>query len=178
MLLSTEELMLLNCGVGEDSWESLGLQGDPVHPKGNESWVFTGRTDVEAETPILWPPDAKSWLIGKDTGAGKDWGQEKGLTEDETVGWHHWLNGHEFEQALGAGDGQGSLACCSPWGLKASDTAEWLNRTDYGQLQLQDPLRTVGREFMFSCSLFSSETGRLFFCLYSATFVMICIRSA
>ena len=85
--------MLLNCGVGEDSWESFELQGiQPVHPKGDQSWVFIGRTDVEAETPIPWPPHAKSWLIWKDPDNGKDWGQEeKGLTEDEMVGWHHWL---------------------------------------------------------------------------------------
>ena len=84
-----------------------------VHPKGNQSWIFTGRTDAEAEAPILWPPDAKSWLIGKDPDAGKDWRwEERGMTE---VGWHHWLNGHEFEQALRVGEGQGSLACCSPW---------------------------------------------------------------
>ena len=89
----------------------------PVHPKGDQSWVFIGRTDAEVETPILWPPHAKSWLIGKDPDAGKDWGQEeKGKTEDEMVGWHHRLNGHEFEQAPGVGDGQGGLACCSPWG--------------------------------------------------------------
>ena len=95
--LSTEELMLLNCGVGEDSWESLGLQGDPVHPN-DQSWVFIGRTDVEAETPILQPPDAKNWLIWKDPGAGKDLGQEeKGMTEDEMFAWHHQLNGYEFE---------------------------------------------------------------------------------
>ena len=118
--------------VGENSWESLGLQGDwleePVHPKGNQSWIFIGRTDAEAETSILWPPDVKNWLIGKDPDAGKDWRQEeKGTTEDEMVGWHHWLYGHEFEQALGIGDGQGSLVCCSPWGCKESDTTEWLN---------------------------------------------------
>ena len=99
----------------------------PVHSKGNQSWIFTGRTDTEAETPILWPPDAKSWLIWKDPDAGKDWRWEKGTTEDEMVGWHHWLNGHEFEYSLGVGDGQGSLACCSPWGCKESDTTEWLN---------------------------------------------------
>ena len=88
----------------------------PVHPKGHQSWIFIGRTDAEAETPILWPPDAKNWLTGKDPDAGKDWGQEeKGTTEDEMAGWHQQLNGHEFEQALGVGDGQGSLACCSPW---------------------------------------------------------------
>ena len=91
----------------------------PVHPEGNQSWIFIGRTDAEAETPILWPPDAKNWLIGKDPDAGKDWRwEEKGMTEDEMVGWNHWLNGHEFEQAPGVGDGQASLACCSPWGCK------------------------------------------------------------
>ena len=98
----------------------------PVHPKGDQSWVFTGRTDAEAETPILWPPDAKNWLIEKDLDAGTDWRreEEKGTIEDEMVGWHHRLNGHEFKQALGVGDGQGSLACCSPWGHKESDTTE------------------------------------------------------
>ena len=99
----------------------------PVNPKGNQSWKFTERTDAKAEAPILWPPDAKTWLIGDDPDAGKDWRQEdKGLTEDEMVGWHHWLNGHEFEQALGAGDGQGSLMCCRPLGAEL-DTIEWLN---------------------------------------------------
>ena len=102
----------------------------PVIPKGNQSWIFIGRTDVEAETPILWPPDRKSWLIWKDPDAGKDWGQEKEVTEDEMVGWHQWLNGHEFEQTLGAGDGQGGLARCSPRGRKESDTNERLNWTD------------------------------------------------
>ena len=91
----------------------------PVHPKGNQSWMFTGRTDVEAETPILWLPDAKNWLIGKDPDAGKYWRQEKGMTEDEMVGWHHRPNGHEFESTPAVGDGWG-LACCSPWGCKES----------------------------------------------------------
>ena len=101
----------------------------PVNPKGNQSWIFIGRTDVEAETPILWPPDAKNWLIGKDPDAGKDGRQEEmGMTEDEMVGCRHQLTGHEFEQALGFSDGQGSLACCSPWGVKESDTTEQLNR--------------------------------------------------
>ena len=94
-----------------------------VHPKGNQSWIFIGRTDAEAEAPILRPPDVKSWPIRKDPNAGKDWKlEEKGTTEDEMVGWHHWLNGHEFEQALGDGNGQGSLACCSPWVCKVLDT--------------------------------------------------------
>ena len=97
-----------------------------VNPKGNQSWIFIGRTDAEAETPILWPPDAKS--IEKDPGAGKDWRQEeKGATEDELVGWHHWLDGHEFEQAPGDDYGQGSLVFCSLWGCKESNTTEWLN---------------------------------------------------
>ena len=99
-----------------------------VHPKGDQSWVFIGRTDAEAETPILWPPDAKSWLIGKDPDAGKDWGQkEKGMTEGEMVGWHHWLDGHGFGWTLGVGDGQGGLACCSSWGHKELDMTERLN---------------------------------------------------
>ena len=89
------------------------------------------RTDAEAETPILWPPHVKSWPIGKDPDAGRDWGQEeKGTTEDEMVGWHHWLNGHEFGWTLGVGDGQGGLACCSPWGCKELDTTKWLNWTE------------------------------------------------
>ena len=105
--LSIEELMLLNCGVGEDSWGSLGqLEIQPVHPKGNQSWIFIGRTDAEVETHVLWLPDVKNWLIWKDPDAGKDWRQEeKEMTEDEMVGWHHRLDGHEFEQALGDGEG-------------------------------------------------------------------------
>ena len=100
--------MLLKCGVREDSWES-DCKIKPFNPKGNQSWIFIGRTDVEAETPILWPPDEKSWLIGKDPGVGKDWRQEdKGTTEDEMVGWHRRLHGHEFDQAPEFGDGQGS----------------------------------------------------------------------
>ena len=100
----------------------------PVHPKGNQSRIFIGRTDAEAETPILWPPDVKNWLIWKDPDAGKDWRQEeKGMTEDEMVGWHYRLDGHEFEHAPGIDDGQGSQACCSPWGWKESDMTEQLN---------------------------------------------------
>ena len=100
----------------------------PVHPKGNQSWVSIGTTDAEAETPILWPPDGKNCLIGKDPDAGKDWRQEeKVTTEGEMVGWHLQLDGHEFEQAPGVGDGQGSLACCSPQSLKALDmTKDWI----------------------------------------------------
>ena len=102
-----------------------------VNPEGNQSWIFIGRTDAEAEALILWPPDVKNWLIGKDPDSGKNWRQEeKGTTEDEMVGWHHWLNWHEFQQAPGVGDGQGSLACCSPWGCKELDTTEQLNWTE------------------------------------------------
>jgi len=107
----------------------------PVHHKRNQSWIFIGLTDAEAETPILWPPDAKNWLLRKDPHAGKDWRwEEKRLTEDEKVGWHHQLNGHKFEQALGVGDGQGGLACCSPWGRRELDTTEGLNWID-GKMQ-------------------------------------------
>ena len=101
---------------------------EPVHPKGDQSWIFIGRTDVEAETPVLWPPDAKGWLIWREPDAGKDWRwEEKGTTEDELVGWHRWLIGHESEKALGVGDGQGGLVCCNSWGRKEWDTTEWLN---------------------------------------------------
>ena len=103
----------------------------PVHPKGDQSWVFTGGTDVEAETPILWPPDANSWLIWKDPDAGKGWRQEeKGMTEDEIAGWRQRHNGHGFGWTPGVGDGQGGLVCCGSWGLKESDTTESLNWTE------------------------------------------------
>ena len=103
----------------------------PVHSKGDQSWVFIGRTDVEAETPILWPPHAKSWLIGKDPDTGKDWAQEeKRTTEDEMVGWHHCLDGHGFGWTPRFGDGQGGLVCCDSWGCKESDTTERLNWTE------------------------------------------------
>ena len=132
--------MFLNCGVGKDSWESSGLKEiKSVNPKRNQSWMFIGRTDDEAEAPIIWPPDAKSWLIRKDPEAGKEWRQEeKGMTEDEMVGWHHQLDGYEFEQALGVGDGQGSLVCCSPWGHKESDMTKWLNWTELNNQNQQD----------------------------------------
>ena len=104
----------------------------PVHPKGNQSWIFIRRTDAEAETPILWPPNVKNWLIWKDPDAGKDWRrwEEKGMTEDEMVGWHHQLYGHESEWTPGVGDGQGGLVCCDSWGRKESDTTERLNWTE------------------------------------------------
>ena len=103
----------------------------PVNPKGNQSWIFIGRTDAKAEARLLWPPDVKSRLIEKDPDAGKDWRQgKKGMTEDEMVGWHHRLNGHEFEQTVGDSEGQGNLVYCSPWGPKESDTTEQLNNNN------------------------------------------------
>ena len=133
----------------------------PVNPKGNKSWIIIGRTDAEVEAPIPWLPDVKSRLIRKDSDAGKDWRQEeKGMTEDEMVGWHHWLNGYEFEQAPGDDEGQGSLACCSPWGCKESNTTEWPNNNKHciclGKSLLPKTTRTmpviaqVG--FIFLCS--------------------------
>ena len=103
----------------------------PVHSEGDQPWDFFGRNDAKAETPVLWPPGAKSWLIGKYSDAGRDWGQEeKGTTEDEMAGWHHWLNECESEWTPGVGDGLGSLVCCDSWGHKESDTTEWLNWTE------------------------------------------------
>ena len=110
--------------VLEKTLESpLNKEIQPVHSKGNQSWILIGRTDAEAETPILWPPDVKNWLTLKYLDAGKDWRQEeKGTTEDEMAGWHHRLNGHELGWTLGVGDGQGGLECCNSWGHKESDT--------------------------------------------------------
>ena len=120
-----QELMFLNRDVGEDSWESLGQQEvQPVHPKGNQSWIFIGRTDGEAETPILWRPDWKNCLIRKVPNAGKDWRlEEKGMTEDEMAGWHHWLEGYEFEQVLWVGNGQGSWHTA----VHGSQSQTWLS---------------------------------------------------
>ena len=121
--------MFLNCGVGEDSWEPLGLQGDqPVHSKANQSWIFIGRTEAEAEAPIIWTPDVKSRFIEKDPDARRDRSQEeKGKTEAKIIGWHHRLNGHEFEQAQWDGEEQGILECLQSIGLQESDKTEWLN---------------------------------------------------
>ena len=119
--------------VLEKTLESLldSKEIQPVHSKGDQSWIFIGRTDAEAETPILWPPDAKNWLTGKDPDAGQNWRREEEQTaEDEMVGWHHWLDGHEFEWTLGVGDGLRSLECWSPWGRKELDTTEWLKWTE------------------------------------------------
>ena len=140
--LSTKELMLLICGVGEDSLSLLDCKEiQPIHSKGDQSWVFIGRTDAKAETPICWPPHVKSWFIGKDSDAGRDWGQEeKGTTEDEMAGWSHQLNGHEFGWTLGVGDGQGGLACCNSWGRKESDTTE---RLDWTELKVEQSIKGI-----------------------------------
>ena len=128
----------------------------PVHPKGNPSQVFIGRTDAKAKTPILWPPDAKSWLIGKDSDAGRDCGQEeKGTTEDEMAGWHHRLDGREFEWILADGDGQGGLACCNSWDHKELDTTERLNWTEENTEYLKELiffLKTFLKNLKFSKS--------------------------
>ena len=132
--------MASNCGAGEDLWESLDSQAikeiKPVNPKGTLLWIFIGSTDTEASASVLWPPVWKSWLIGKDPEAGKDWGQgEKRVTDDdEMIGWRHWLDGQEFEQAPGAGDRQGSLACCRPWSHKELDN-DWM-----AELQIDFPM--------------------------------------
>ena len=121
----------------------------PVNPKENQLWIFIRRTDFEAETLILWPPDGKNWLLRKDLHAGKDWRQvEKGTTEDEMVGWHHQLDGHEFEQALWVGDGHGILACCSLWGRKESDRTERLNWTELSRDNFSAVAKKSGRNEM------------------------------
>ena len=158
--------MLLNCGVGEDSWESLRLKEiQLVHPKGNQFWIFIGKPDAEAKAIILWPPVVKNWLIGKDSDAGKDWRrEEKGMTEDEMVGWHHRLDGHE--QAPGVGDGQRSLACCSPRGHKELDTTEWLN---WAELNNEEQVNTRVK-YIFSKNFTKGCFFGLPFCIESSMF--------
>ena len=144
--------MLLNCVLEKTLESPLDFKEiQPVHPKADQSWIFIGRTDVEAETPILWPPDAKRWLFWKDSDAGKDWGQgENGTIEDEMVGWHHRLHGHEFEQAFGVGDEQGSLVCIgSQSRTQLNDWTELNNhRRTLNQLPSQcNQLRTVFKNY-------------------------------
>ena len=141
--LNAKELMLLNCGVGEDSWESLGLQGGPTSPFWRRSAPdFFERNDAKAETPVLWPPHAKCWLTGKDSDIGKDWGQEeKGTTEDEMAGWHPWLDGREFEWSLRVDDGLGGLEYWDSWGCKELDMTEWLN---WAELKVTEQLKNKG----------------------------------
>ena len=144
----------------------------PVHSEGDQPWDFFGRNDATAETPVLWLPHAKSWLIGKDSDAGRDWGQEeKGTTEDEMAGWHHWLDEHESEWTPGDGDEQGGLACCSPWGCKESDTTKRLNWTELNWIvsnveHLFMCQSAITADFSFRSSLF---TLRIMYVLHSAT---------
>ena len=133
-------------------------ENQPVHPKGDQSWVFISRTYVEAETPILWLPGEKRWLIGKEPDAGNDWGQEeKGMTEDEIAGWHHRLNGHGFGWTLGVGDGQGGLACCGSWGRKELDMPERLNWTELTSWQIHGKTMETVRDFVFLGSKITAD---------------------
>ena len=141
-----------------------------VHSEGDKPWDFFGGNDAEAETPVLWPPHAKSWLIGKDSDAERDWGQEdKGTTEDEMAGWHLWLDGRESEWTLQVGDGQGGLACCDSWGHKESDTTEWLNWTElnwlrpnqYNYIHVIQPRHTEGYILLHIKQL-SCQTGTVY----------------
>ena len=137
--------MLLNCGVVEDSRESLDCKEiQPVHSEGDQPWDLFGRNDSKAETPVLWPPHAKSWLIGKDSDVGRDWRQEeKGMTEDEMAGWHHWLDGRESEWTSGVGVGQGGLACYDLWGHRESDMTEWLNWIELNEIWIKVRLQLM-----------------------------------
>ena len=131
----------------------------PVHSKGDQSWVFFGRNNAKAETPVLWPPHMKSWLTGKDSDAGRDWGQEeKGTTEDEMGGWHHRLDGREFEWTPGDGDGQGGLACCNSWGRKESNTTERLNWTEIEPLEKEMATHSSIPAWKIPCT---EDPGRL-----------------
>ena len=163
-----QRMMLLNCGVGEDSWESFGLQGiQPVHPKGNQSWIFIGRTDAEADTPILWPPDVKNWLIWKDPDVGKDWRRkEKGTTEDEMVGWHHQLNGHGFGWTPGVGDGQGGVL----WFMGSQRVGyDWVNWTELKVGHSFSSKEQVSLNFMAAvtiCSDFEAQENKVCYCFH------------
>ena len=136
--LSAKELMLWTVVLEKTLESTLDCKEiQPVHSGGDQAWDFFGRNDAKAETPVFWPPHVKSWLTGKDSDAGRDWGQEeKVMTKDEMAGWHHWLYGHESEWTPGVGDGQGGLACCDSWGCKESDTTEWLNWTELSNFTL------------------------------------------
>ena len=152
----------------------------PVHPKGNQSWIFFGRTDVEAEIPVLWPPDMKSWLFWNYPDAGKDWRQEeKGTTGDELVGWHHWLDGHELEQALGVSDRQGNLVCFSPQGHKESDLTEQLNWLKWLKLKFEKNLNSIynkiKKQHALSWTSIFPICSRVLFFFYSCYYCCIVV---
>ena len=146
----------------------------PVHSEGDQPWDFFGRNDAKAETPVLWPSHVKSWLIGKDSDAGKHWGQEeKGTTEDEMAGWHHELDGHEFEWTLGAGYGQGGLACCNSWGCKELDTTERLNWTELNS----HPYMTTGKTIALARRTFVGKVMSLLLNMLSRLVITFLPRS-
>ena len=133
----------------------------PVHSEGDQPWDFFGRNDAKAEAPVVWPPHVKSWLIGKDSDAGRDWGQEeKGTAEDEMAGWHHRLDGCESEWTLGVGDGQGGLACCNSWGPKESDTTEWLNWTELNGHEFEQTLGDIEGQGSLVCAIHGVAKNR------------------
>ena len=141
-----------------------------VHSEGDQPWDFFGRNDAKAETPVLWPPHEKSWLSGKDSDAGRNWGQEeKGMAEDEMAGWHHWLDGRESGWTPGVGDGQGGLACCDSWGRKESDMTERLNWTELNMCTICTYHTTSPSPFLIICTVF-------FFCAWSVWLVIINLR--
>ena len=159
-----EDVKVLNCGVVFLRVPWTARRSNQSMVKGYQSRIFIWRTDAEAEAPILVPPDAKNWLIRKDPDAGKDWTQEeKGKTEDEMVGWYHWLDGHEFEQIPGDGDGQGNLACCSPWGCKELDMSEWLNWTECLLQSFPDDLKDIFVRLVLPSDNFPWQILLLFF---------------
>ena len=139
---------------------SIKMYIQPVHSEGDQPWDFFGRNDAKAEAPVLWPPHVKSWLIGKDSDAGRDWGQEKGTTQDEMAGWHHGLDGHESECTPGVGDGQGGLACCDSWGRKESDMTERLNWTELNWEKNIVLPGKGGHNGLMPWKMMSPQTGR------------------
>ena len=160
--LSNKELLLLNCGVGEDSWESLGCKEiQPVHSEGDQPWDIFGRNDAKAEAPVLWPPHAKSYSLEKTLMLGGIWGQkEKGITEDEMAGWHHGLDDRGSEWTPGDGDGQGGLACCDSWDQGVSDMTERLNWTELKE-QNNYELSLETRLWLYLCAVLMTS-GLLF----------------
>ena len=171
--------MPLNCGVGEDSWVSLGQQGDQASQSYSKLTLnLIEGTDAEVEAPVLWPPDVKNWLIRKDPDCRQDWRQEvKGTKEDEMAGWHHWLDGHMFEQAPGASDGQGSLAHCSPCALKESDMTEQLNWTRLCTQALQFNLFYVWLIFHIGKTVWSTWCGKFIHCLVCRSLIILWLNT-
>ena len=158
--------LIYNCQDIEVTLDCKEIQ--PVHSEGDQPWDFFGRNDAKAETPVLWPPHAKSWLIGKDCDAGRDWGQEeKGTTEDEMAGWYHWLDGREFEWTPGVGDGQGGLAGCDSWGCKESGTTEQLNWTIFLLLKLFWLCLATGSSVKWTPVVFDTPLPQFFWELLS-----------